>query len=1404
MKKSYTLLLLLAILFPTSTVLSQTITLIDEDFESGIAGWNTTGNAVTNQWIVNTCAGNGPSAPGSQSAYITKGGATPGCGSNGDIQYAYENASSGTPEFTILYTTVDATCASNLEFTVDYQLVGEGYPGTPPTILDYGEIVYSTNGGASWTSITSEFYNIPTWTTATVSIPATLNGQTFEFGILWQVDQSTINDPPLAIDNLIVTGEDNIAPTLSCISDYTVPVDGSCNYVIPDFTSASPEYTGTVSATDNCSAPGNITITQNPTPGFALSGHNTVQTVTITAEDENGNISNCTFDVTLIDDVAPTFTGCPTDQTESLDGNCEASIKDYTNNITLTGDNCTGIGSINVVQVPAPGTIVSGHNEIRTIKLYVGDQAGNIDSCDFDVTYVDDTPPTILCPPNTNDFLNSSCQLTLDDYTGDATPADNCTSSGSLILTQNPAPGSNINGAGNNVITITATDVVGNFAQCTFNLTSVDTLAPSINCPGPQTQAANGSCQAQINDYTGSILLSDNCSANPNITLTQVPAPGVNVTGPSLPVKIYAEDESGNIDSCEFTLTLTDNINPVVNCPADFDVYADASCDYDIEDYSSLVTVSDNCTPSGSITITQSPAIGATISNHGTTQVVTIDAEDASSNLDQCQFTITVQDTLAPTVSCPGTQNGVVNASCQFTIPDYTGSASATDNCSAPGTLVFSQSPAPGTNVIAGTHTITITATDQQGNMGQCTFDLDVADNIAPTFTTCPGSTDIPGDANCEVTLPDLSPLVLATDNCTPTGNITYTQSPAIGAVISSTTVVSVTAMDNAGNTSICNITVNIIDTTAPTINCPANQTITASSAACDYVIPNYTGLAQVGDNCVGFASITITQSPVTGATGSGITTVTLTAEDPSGNSNSCTFDIEPIDNTPPTISSCASNQTEYANFNCEYELEDFTGLVTASDACSAVTLSQSPAVGTILNEGNNTITVSVEDQDGNISTCDFTVQVVDTLAPMLSCPSDFTSCDTIVSYPMPTAIDGCSPTITINQIDGTGLSSGDDFDLGSYTLEYEAVDDEGNSSTCSFDIEVIQGPSAPDAGMDIDLCNITDTVMNANSPAFGSGEWIRINGNGTPVDTYDPNTDLNGLSVGANTFIWSITLGQCPPRNDTVVFTVFENPTVADIPELFETCEDSLALPGNEDLIGTGYWEFIGDEATLADSTQYNSYMYNFDNDSLQMVWHIDNGVCPETNDTMNFIYYINDLIADAGPDQDLCDTIQSIQMNADTTQDGLGTWTVISGVGGVVDENGATTRVTNMNRDATTVYEWTVEHPVCGITTDRVTITVSSCVPFDFDIPTGFTPDNDGVNDTWQIPQLDKYYPNCSVTVVNRWGNLVYESPVGYDDPWDGRYKGKILPVGSYYFVINFNQEGVEPLTGTVTIIK
>ena len=80
-------------------------------------------------------------------------------------------------------------------------------------------------------------------------------------------------------------------------------------------------------------------------------------------------------------------------------------------------------------------------------------------------------------------------------------------------------------------------------------------------------------------------------------------------------------------------------------------------------------------------------------------------------------------------------------------------------------------------------------------------------------------------------------------------------------------------------------------------------------------------------------------------------------------------------------------------------------------------------------------------------------------------------------------------------------------------------------------------------------------------------------------------------------------------------------------------------------------------------------------------------------------------------------------------------------------------------------------------------------------------FSPNGDMRNDFWNIGNIEQF-PDCKVKIINSWGNEVFRSD-GYSEPWDGKYKGRDLPSGTYYYFIDLG-DGSEVMTGPVNIVK
>jgi gliding motility-associated-like protein len=148
------------------------------------------------------------------------------------------------------------------------------------------------------------------------------------------------------------------------------------------------------------------------------------------------------------------------------------------------------------------------------------------------------------------------------------------------------------------------------------------------------------------------------------------------------------------------------------------------------------------------------------------------------------------------------------------------------------------------------------------------------------------------------------------------------------------------------------------------------------------------------------------------------------------------------------------------------------------------------------------------------------------------------------------------------------------------------------------------------------------------------------------------------------------------------------------------------------------------------------------------------------------------------------------------------------------VSEANAANGNVT-INNDGSLSY--TPNEDFCGV--DTITYTVCDPQPLcdqaivlvtiecpdttGLAIPQGFSPNNDGFGDTWTIAGLAKY-PNAKVTIFNRWGNEVY-SAAPYDNKWDGRSTNSltwdgVLPVGTYWYLLDLGVEGEEVRTGYI----
>jgi hypothetical protein len=276
------------------------------------------------------------------------------------------------------------------------------------------------------------------------------------------------------------------------------------------------------------------TVTCSPASGAMFP----VGVTTVTCSD--GGSHGCTFTVTVVDNTVPSFTTCPGPMTVPAGANCQGTVPNLVSSAAAT-DNCPGVV---ITQLPVAGTAVG--LGAQPVTLTATDAAGNTATCQVNVTVADQTAPSISCPSSiTLPAAAGACSRVVNFP---LTVSDNC--AGSITVTTSQSSGTEFV-VGTTMVTVTATDAVGNSANCQFAVTIQDVTAPTMSCPANiETVALTGTSRIVI---FAPPTPADAC-AGANVVC--LPAPGSTFDVGTTMVTCTATDASNNQSQCSFTVAV--------------------------------------------------------------------------------------------------------------------------------------------------------------------------------------------------------------------------------------------------------------------------------------------------------------------------------------------------------------------------------------------------------------------------------------------------------------------------------------------------------------------------------------------------------------------------------------------------------------------------------------------------------------------------------------------------------------------------------------------------------------------------------------------------------------------------------------------------------------------------------
>jgi gliding motility-associated-like protein len=1007
------------------------------------------------------------------------------------------------------------------------------------------------------------------------------------------------------------------------------------------------------------------------------------------------------------------------------------------------------------------------------------------------------------------------------------------------------------------VITITVTDTENQTASVTVRINIEDLLIPTIVKTGAIASGAidktlsSSTCDYTLEDFTGNVTVSDDCTDTPDIVVTQVATlnsitynigdtiPGQD--GDVVTVSLIAEDKVGKTNTTTFTITLQDETAPVlaiVDSEINEELDVDATdCNFTIKDYLSNVTLDEACTPGA--TITQTPAAGTVVDYAGTNQeqTITFTCTDAAGNAaTPVTFTVKINDNTNPVAKSLAVKTVNLSSTINGGIYTFTGdelNAGSTDNCSID---TYTYLPAFVECDVAGTTiSVTMTVTDLSGNTATSSTDVTVLDTTPPVI----GFNDIViGTPTClTLLLSDPTNDLVLEDNCTvlPSTLIgkrsddldLFTDPYPFG-----TTTITWTVQDSFGNGATVTQKVTMNDNEFPEfVDADVNDVLPPSTLNQSVFTLTYANTTALGSTDV-YPAAKLLKPIVTDATDYtgcvevdedidlvptpeflhlGTNTVTWTATDLYGTIVSATQVVTIEDNTVPVIilkapitKSLGSNgQVEITPADLDNgTIDEFNG--------NALKLTVVPSTFGCESVGKDvTVTFFAEDYRGGLvgtASPDYgvvgdvshkvykqtTVRIEDTTNPTISTSpvvvNTNSGCTWNGTLALPTTADNCS-VASVTSDKAADFA----YPVGVTTVSWTVTDAAGLTAIATQTVTVndVEKPVITANG---DKFVTSNSGCGATAIFVGASATATDNCNvGSPVGTRSDFLALTAdYQVGTTTITWNVT-----DANSNAAVAVIQQVVVRD------TQNPVIAAPANSNVTTTAGqcgWTPSGSDIPSATATDNCTVGIptgkRSDNLALTALYPIGTTTITwtVTDANGNVAYPVTTAInvKDVTGPTVVVKNIELVLYSGSVTikpEDVLVSATDACGVNIMsYSLDKSTFTIADVSNSPITI-SLTVKDIYGNTTVTPVLVTF----PIQIVTTQVLTPNGDGYNDTWIVENITNN-PNSVVRVFNRWGSLVY-SAKNYQNDWDGKLNGSDVTVpdgGSYYYQIDLKGTG------------